>query len=296
MNPAVPDVPGLAERPIRWRLRRPPVGLVVTGAIVLAYVMVALAAPVLIQYDHSRTDLVNRLRPPGSALTSGGLAPLGTDQVGRDILAQVLYGARISLLVGVATVLVAGVVGVGLGMLAGSSGGWQDSLVMRVADIQLALPPFLLAILIAGVLGASVANVVITLALTRWVIFARVARGSTLTFSRRDYVDSARVLGASQGRLLRYHILPAMRTPLVVLASVQFGLVILSEAALSFLGLGVPLTEPSWGQTIAGGQDYLASAWWISTLPGLVLAFVAVAFGLFGGQLRDALDPHLKLR
>jgi peptide/nickel transport system permease protein len=271
-------------------------GLVLTGGVVLTYVAVAVAAPLVVAYDHARTDLVHRLLPPGAPLSSGNFALFGTDQVGRDIFAQVLYGARISLLVGLATVLVAGVLGVGLGMFAGYVGGWQDGFVMRIADIQLALPPFLLAILIAGVIGPSVANVVITLALTRWVIFARVARGSTLTFARRDYVDSARVLGASHGRLLRRHILPAMRTPLVVLASVQFGLVILSEAALSFLGLGVPPTEPSWGQTIAGGQDYLATAWWISTLPGLVLALVAVALGLFGGQLRDALDPHLRLR
>src|SRR5262249_54959635 len=138
-------------------------------------------------------------------------------------------------------------------------------------------------------------NVVITLAFTRWVLFARVARGSTLSQSARDYVDSARILGASDWRLLRFHVLPAIRTPLIVLASVQFGLVILSEASLSFLGLGVPPTEPSWGQTIAGGQDYLATAWWIATIPGLILAGVAVTLGMFGGQLRDRLDPHLRV-
>src|SRR5262249_35290646 len=158
---------------------------------------------------------------------------------------------------------------------------WQDGAMMRAADIQLALPPFLLAILIAGVIGPSITNVVLTLALTRWVVFARVARGSTLSVTRREYVDSARVLGATHLRLLRLHIWPSIRTPLLVLASVQFGLVILSEAALSFLGLGVPPTQPSWGQTIAGGQDYLATAWWIATLPGLVLAVVAVSLGIF---------------
>lgn len=290
------DTPVVSTRTALGSRRHVSVGLVVTGALALAYVVIAIGAPLAIHYDHAQTDLTHRLLPPGGALEAGGVALFGTDQVGRDVFVQVLYGARISLLVGVATVIVAGLIGVSLGMLAGYGGGWQDGLVMRIADIQLALPPFLLAILIAGVLGASVANVVITLALTRWVIFARVARGSTLTFSRRDYVDSARVLGASHFRLLRFHILPAIRTPLLVLASVQFGLVILSEAALSFLGLGVPPTAPSWGQTIAGGQDYLATAWWIATLPGLVLASVAVALGLFGGYLRDYLDPHLRLR
>jgi peptide/nickel transport system permease protein len=284
----------LAMTQRRWV--RPSTGLVLTSLVVLAYVLVAVVGPWVISYDHARTDLGHRLAPPGTVVSDGAIAPFGTDQVGRDVFGQVVYGARISLLVGFATVIVAGVLGVGLGMLGAYGGGWRDGLVMRTADIQLALPPFLLAILIAGVLGASIANVIITLALTRWVLFARVARGSTLAYANRDYVDSARILGASHGRILRHHILPALRTPLLILASIQFGLVILSEAALSFLGLGVPLTDPSWGQTIAGGKDYLDSAWWIATLPGLVLATVAIAIGLFGTQLRDALDPHLRTR
>lgn len=276
------------------RSLRVPASLIVSGAVIAAFTAVALIGPLVVQYEHFHTELGSRLKPPGSVLDTG-VAWLGTDQVGRDVLGQIVYGARISLIVGVATILFAGVFGAAFGMLAGFFGGWQDSTIMRIADVQLSLPPFLLAVLIAGVIGPSVVNVVITLAFTRWVLFARVARGSTLSHLHREHVDAARVLGASNLRLLRYHIWPAIRTPLIVLASVQFGLVILSEASLSFLGLGVPPTEASWGQTIAGGQDNLSTAWWISTLPGLILAVVAVTMGIFGGQLRDRFDPHLRM-
>ena len=227
-------------------------------------------------------------RAPGS-IVNGQVSLLGTDQIGRDLAGQILYGSRVSLFVGAATILIAGVFGSALGMLAGYSGSWVDTLIMRVADIQLALPPLVLAILIAGVIGPSVINVVVTLAITRWVLFARVARGSTLSYSTREFVRLGHVLGASNRRILLRHILPSIRTPLLVLASVQFGLVILSEASLSFLGLGVPRSVPSWGQTIAGGQDYLGTAWWISTEPGIALAAIAVATAVFGAQLRDYL-------
>jgi peptide/nickel transport system permease protein len=279
----------------RIRIRMPSRRLVMAAIPVAVFAAIAIAGPLLVPYDHVHTDLLARLKPPLTQVSSG-IAWFGTDQTGRDLFGQVVHGARVSLIVGFSTVFIAGVIGALTGILAGFRGGWLDELLMRVADIQLALPAFLLAILIAAVIGPSVVNVVITLALTRWVVFARVARGSTVAVREREFVDSARLLGASRWRLMRRHILPLAITPLLIVATTQFGLVILAEASLSFLGLGVPTGVPSWGQTIASGRDYIGSAWWIATMAGLVLALVTISFGVFGDTLRDELDPRMKGR
>ena len=268
--------------------------LLVSALPIVIFAVVAVVAPLVVPYNHIHTDLPDRLRPPGAILSNGAFALFGTDQVGRDIAGQVLYGARISLTVGFATVAIAGTLGSAIGIAAGFIGGPVDALAMRTADVQLSLPAFLLAIFVAAVIGPSVTNVIVILALTRWVVFARVARSATLAVKEREFVDSARVLGATGLRIVVHHIVPATLTPLLVVATTQFGLVVLAEASLSFLGLGVPLSVPSWGQTIANGRDYLATAWWISTLPGLVLALVTISFGWFGDALRDHLDPHLR--
>jgi peptide/nickel transport system permease protein len=268
---------------------------VVAAVPIVAFTLIALVGPALVPYDHVDTNLLARLKPPLTPVDDG-TAWFGTDQVGRDLFGQVIHGAQVSLLVGFATILLAGVLGSLAGIAAGFRGGWFDDLVMRLADIQLALPAFLLAILIAVVIGPSVTNVVLTLALTRWVVFARVSRSSTVSVREREFVDSARLLGASRWRLVRVHILPLAITPLLIVATTQFGLVILAEASLSFLGLGVPTTVPSWGQTIASGRDHIATAWWISTIAGLVLALVTISFGVFGDSLRDELDPRMKGR
>src|SRR5690606_26097033 len=204
-----------------------------------------------------------------------------------DLLGQVVAGARVSLLVGSVTVLIAGLIGLGLGITSGYFGGAFDNFVMRLADIQLAFPPILLAILIASVLGPSIPNVIITLAITRWVKFARVVRSATLSAKERDFVQAARSLGASDLRILVRHIFPFTFTSFLVIATVEFGLVIIAEAGLSFLGLGTPESLPSWGLTISSGRDYLGSAWWISAFPGLALVLAVVAVGSFGDQLRD---------
>lgn len=275
-------------------IRALPRGLVWSCVPLVVFCVLAVVGPSIVTYDHVHTELLYRLRPPGSEIP-GGIAVFGTDQVGRDVFRQVLYGARVSLVVGFATVVVAGLVGSILGIAAGVAGGKLDSLLMRVADIQLALPAFLLAILTAAVIGPSVTNVIITLALTRWVVFARVARSAALAVRHREFVDSARILGASPLRVTVVHIVPACIAPLLVVASSSFGLVVLAEASLSFLGLGTPASTPSWGQTIANGRDLLPMAWWISTLPGVVLAIVTVTFGIFGDALRDHLDPHMEV-
>lgn len=260
----------------------------------LVFILAAIIGPLVVEYDSVRVRTGDRLKPPGAVLRDGSRAWLGTDQVGRDMLAQVLQGARISLLVGAATVLFAGLIGLILGTLAGFYGGFLDGLLMRLADIQLAFPSILLAIMIAAVLGPSVANIIITLSLTRWVTFGRVARAATLSAKERDFVIAARAMGAGAPRLLRFHIVPSTITPLIVIATVEVGLVIIAEASLSFLGLGTPPDQPSWGQTVAHGRDYLNRAWWISTMPGLALSLVVLSVGVFGDRLRDFLDPRLR--
>jgi peptide/nickel transport system permease protein len=284
------------DRPVGGRVsrrrRRALTRLVIGAAPLVLFLLIAALGPLVWPYDSVTVKTGQRLKPPGETLPDGTTTILGTDQVGRDLLAQVLQGARISLLVGLSTVTLAGTVGLIVGVLAGYYGGWLDTIAMRVADIQLAFPSILLAILIAGVLGPSVANVILTLSLTRWVTFARVTRSATLTTRGREFVHAARALGASDGRLLGLHVVPSTIGPLVVVATVEVGLVIIAEASLSFLGLGTPSDQPSWGATIANGRAYLNTAWWISTMPGVALSLVVLAVGRFGDQVRDLLDPR----
>lgn len=287
-----PESPGAGERARPAKRNR---RLILASIPVALFIVAAIVGPELYEYEAGATNLFARLLPPGSELPDGGVALLGTDQVGRDILGQVLDGARVSLIVGVATVLVGGVVGSLLGVVAGFIGGRADSIIMRTADVQLAFPAILLAILVAGILGPSVTNVIIALAVTRWVIFARVGRSSALSTKGREYVDAARVTGASRWRILTRYIIPQSAPSVLVIATVQIGLVILAEASLSFLGLGVPQGQASWGLTIANGRDYLTTAWWIVTIPGIALALVVVSIGLLGDELRDRHDPNLEV-
>ncbi|SFB33511.1 peptide/nickel transport system permease protein [Amycolatopsis marina] len=260
------------------------------GSVLALFVLMAVFGPLLIPYDSVSTGVADRLLAPGSERSDGSLALLGTDQLGRDVLAQVIAGSRVSLLVGVTVVVVGGLLGLVLGLLAGYYGGWLDSVISRIGDMQLAFPSILLAILLAGALGPSLLNVIIALAVTRWVIFARVVRGSTLSTRNREFVDSARVMGASDSRIMAHYIFPSCLQPLLVAATVQIGLTMVAEAALSFLGLGVPIDQASWGSTIANGRDYLASAWWIAAIPGIALTLVVVCIGLLGDAARDSSD------
>jgi peptide/nickel transport system permease protein len=259
---------------------------------VMFFVLIAIFGPMIIEYDPVKTNTANRLLPPGSII-GDHTSWLGTDQIGRDILTQIVIGARISLSVAVSTVLIGGGIGVILGLLSGYFGGWVDTIIMRIADIQLSFPTILLAILIAGVLGPSVMNVIITLSITRWVTFARVVRGATLAAKNKEFVDSAIVIGASHFRVITKYILPVCLSPLLVLVTVQVGLVIISEASLSFLGLGTPPDNASWGLLISLGRDYISTAWWISVMPGIALAILVVSVGFLGDTLRDESDPYL---
>lgn len=262
--------------------------------VVVAFALAGVFGPILTGYDHVDTDLAQRLLPPGTVLANGSTAIFGTDQVGRDLFAQMMMGARVSMALGAATLVLAGIIGVVLGLLAGFFGGVIDMILMRLADIQLAFPSILLAILVASVLGQGIVNLVIVLAISSWVVFARVTRSQVLALKNREYVDAARTLGAGNLHLIFRTLLPGCVAPILVVATVQLGHVILAEAALSFLGLGVPIDTPSWGATIANGRDYLADAWWISTLPGFALAALVLTTGVLGDALRDRFDPRLR--
>jgi peptide/nickel transport system permease protein len=268
--------------------------IVASSAIIAIYALAAALGPILVNYDPTRTFTADRLKPPGSVLSSGAVAIFGTDQIGQDIFAQILYGARVSMSVGIATLLLAGLIGVLVGLLAGYFGRWADALLMRLADVQLAFPSILLAIFIAAVLGPSVVNVVIVLAISNWVTFARVTRSQVLALKNREYVEASRTLGARNFHLIFRTILPGCIAPIMVVTTVELGHVILAEASLSFLGLGVPTNVPSWGTTIANGRNYIGDAWWISTIPGIALALLVLTFGVLGDSLRDRFDPRIR--
>ncbi|MGQ0571706.1 MAG: ABC transporter permease [Armatimonadota bacterium] len=268
--------------------------VIVTGVALILTTLVGLAGPAVVPYDPVGLRLEERLKPPGARLASGEIAWLGTDQLGRDLLAQVTHGARVSMLVAGSTVVIAGVSGTALGLVAGYYSGMTDTVLMGLVDLQLAFPPLLLAILIAAMIGQSLVNVVLTLSVIRWAVYARLARGLVLSLREKEFVEAARALGSSQVRVMLAHLLPNMLTPLVILATLQIALQMLAEAALSFLGLGIPHPLPSWGVTISQGRDYLQSAWWIATVPGAVMTLVVLSVGLFGDAVRDYLDPRFQ--
>jgi peptide/nickel transport system permease protein len=281
-------------RPVRWRLaalRRAPV---VPLGIIIILVLTALLANVLTPYSPVNISLPNRLRPPFWE-QGGSLAhPLGTDPMGRDLLTRLIYGARISLLVGFLGLLVGGGVGAALGLIAGYAGGRLDAFLMRVTDTTLSFPIILFAILLVVILGSSLLTVVFAVALVLWARFARVIRGEVLSIRERDFVAQARIAGSSSVWIMRVHLFPNVLNTLVVLLSLQIGWVIIVEASLSFLGAGVPPPTPTWGSMIAEGRDYIASAWWVSFFPGLAILVTVLAFNLFGDWLRDALDPTMR--
>jgi peptide/nickel transport system permease protein len=259
-------------------------GLVIIAVLVFA----ALFAPFLTPYNPYAVSLSARLQPPGSAHW------LGTDELGRDILARLLFGARVSLWVGVVTVFLSGVLGIAGGLVAGYLGGYWDAVVMRLVDIFLAFPVIVLAIAIVAVRGPGLTNVLIALALVYWTTYARVARAVVLTLREEEYTWAARTLGASPLRIMVRHLLPNAVAPLVVLASLGMGNAIVAEAALSFLGLGIQPPEASWGSMLNVGMQFLRDASFLSTTPGLAIFVTVLGFNLLGDGLRDALDPRMR--
>ncbi len=240
--------------------------------------------------DPSRTQL-----PPMSVDEGGMLHLLGTDALGRDLLSRMMFGGRVSLLVGVTVVSVALVLGVPLGLISGFFGKWPDTLIMRLADIQLAVPFILLAIAIMAVLGTGLWNVILVLGVSSWVGYARIVRGSVLSLRAMPFVEAARCIGMRDRRVVSSHLLPNVWTPVLVLATQGVGGAILAESSLTFLGLGISPLIPTWGAMIADGRNYLTTAWWISTMPGLLLTATVLAIYFLGDGLRDVLDPRLRM-
>ncbi len=260
-------------------------GLILPGVLIVIIALLVILGPLVLPYDIAAGSIRDRLLPPGTELRNGSIAWLGTDGQGRDILTLIMHGLRTSVLVAASATLVSGIVGVTLGVLAGYAGGWIDAVISRCVEIFLIFPAILLAIVIAGLLGPSLVNLVIILAVTRWVVFARLARASTLTFRERDWVRGARVLGVSNIRIIVVHILPFLIGPLATAATLEFAAFVMTEASLSFLGIGLPASTISLGKTIAEGRDFMSQAWWISTMPGLVLVTIIVVIGLIGDHL-----------
>jgi peptide/nickel transport system permease protein len=255
------------------------------------FVLAAVFAPVLAPYDPNSQNLLGRMRPPGTVSRSFHYL-LGSDELGRDLLTRLIYGARVSLFVAIASVILSGVVGVLLGMLAGYLRGWVELIVMRLVDVFLSIPAILLAIITVAVLGTGIVNVIVVLALTRWPRYARIAYGQTLSVANMPYVRLAAFMGASTPRVLLRHILPNIIGAVTVVATLEFGLMVLFEAGLSFLGLGVQPPTASWGAMLSSGRNYLATAWWIATFPGLCLFLLILAVNLIGDDLRDRFDPR----
>src|SRR5919109_92570 len=264
------------------------------GGFVVALLLVAAAAPWLAPHDPVRQSLRARLAAPTLEGADGRAHPLGTDHLGRDVLSRTIYGARVSLIVGFAAVLVGGLVGATLGITAGYRRGWVDTAIMTIADAQLAFPFILLAIGIIAVLGPSFPTLVVVVGLSGWVNYARVLRSQVLVLRSRDFVDAILGLGGSTVRIILRHILPNVLSTLVVVATLELARAIVLEATLSFLGLGIQPPTPSWGVMVQEGRDYLDSAWWISTFPGLVLMLTSLAVSRTGDWLRDLLDPTLR--
>ena len=271
----------------------------ISGTVILLFcIFIVVAGPSLVTqnpYDVKQLNLLDSYLPP--AWMEGGRSEylLGTDGQGRDVLAAVIYGTRISAFIGVAATVLSCLLGTFLGLIAGYFGGWLDALIMRIADIQLSFPSMLIALFLMSAFGTGIDKILISLTAVGWVVDARTVRGSTLGERQREYVQAARVAGLRNGAIIWRHILPNVMTPLIVVATVQVGTFILIEASLSFLGVGVPVTQPSLGLLIKNGFDVLFSGlWWTSLFPGLMIMAMVFGINLLGDFLRDELNPRLK--
>lgn len=258
--------------------------------IILFFVLIAIFAPLLAPYSPDTQNLLGRLKVPGTTARNVFYL-LGSDELGRDLFSRIIYGARVSLAVAFASTILSGVLGTFLGLYAAYRRGWVETLIMRLVDIFLSVPAILLAIITVAVLGPGMINVVLVLALTRWPRYARVAYGQTLGLMNMPYVRLARFMGAGSGRVMLKHLLPNIIGPIIVVATLEFGLMVLFEAGLSFLGLGVQPPTASWGAMLSTGRNYVATAWWIACFPGFCLFLLVLAVNLTGDRLKAWLDP-----
>jgi peptide/nickel transport system permease protein len=261
------------------------------GLIVLILITVGLSAPLIAPYDPNAQNLVRALRPPDWLFGSN---MLGTDAVGRDILSRLFYGARVSLVIAVLVVIISGLVGVVLGAISGYFAGATDFLIQKLVEVVWAFPPLLLAIAIMAFLGQGLENLILALVSQRWIAYCRVSRGQALSLRAREFVDAARLLGANHTRIITRHIMPNLFPSAVVIGTFSMASAIIAEAALSFLGLGVPPEIPTWGSMLADGRTYISTSWWLALFPGLCIFFTVLGINLLGDGLRDILDPRLK--
>ena len=259
---------------------------IVAFALIALFGACALLAPILAPYDPLVQDLGSRLRPPSSEHW------LGTDSLGRDIASRILYGARISLIIGVVVVTIAGVVGTAIGLIAGYAGGLVDEALMRLTEVFLAFPALILAMAIAGALGPSLTNAIIAIAAVTWAVYARLVRGQILSLRQREFVEAARSIGASRTRIVMRHLLPNALAPLMIQASFDLGSSIIAAAGLSFIGFGAQPPTPEWGVMISEGRNYISTQPWLSLFPGLAILLAVGSFNLLGDGLRDAFDPR----
>ena len=263
--------------------------------IIMTMVMIAVIfASQLTDHNPRRGELRDRATPPVWMEDGNGIYPLGTDRVGRDILTRIIHGSRISIMVAAIVLGVGGVAGTALGLVAGYAGGYAEEVIMRAVDLTLAMPFLLIALVTASVFGSSTMLVLGLLIFFSWDGFARQIRGLTLTLKTSDYVALAKVAGASHFRIIFRHIFPGVVNTLIVIASLYVGSLILAESTLSFLGVGIPPPIPSWGRMVADGRDYLTTAWWMSTFPGIAIFLVVLSMNFLGDWLRDRLDPLLR--
>ncbi len=284
--PAIPHSPGRVTRLLPRAFSRSPLAIASLFVVAL-WAAAALAASRLAPYDPLAQDIASRLAPPSLAHL------LGTDPLGRDVLSRILFGARLSIPVGMAAVVLALLLGTLVGGAAGALGGTVDEVLMRVTDLMLAFPTVILAMIISAALGAGIRNAVIAIMVAWWPSYARFVRGLVLSVREREYVEAARALGASPLRVFLQHVLLNTVSPLVILGTLDVGRAILTFASLSFLGLGPPPQVPEWGTMIAAGRDYL-DEWWIATFPGLAILTLVLALNAVGDSLRDVLDPRLR--
>lgn len=268
-------------------------GAVFGLSMILMVVVCGIFAPLLAPHDPIFQEVENRLLPPIGQEGAKAEYLLGTDHLGRDIVSRLIYGARISLIVSTSAVAFSAVLGTIIGLLSGFYGGKVDHLFMRIADVQLAFPFILLAIAIIAVLGPNLQNIIIVMGITGWVIYARVVRGEVLSLREKEYITAVRALGGSDARIIFKHLLPNVIPPCIVIITLEMARMIIMEAALSFLGLGIQPPTPTWGGMLADGRVYLTTSWWLATFPGLVIMLVVLGINLLGNWLRDILDPRL---
>jgi peptide/nickel transport system permease protein len=292
-----PDVRQRASRSLRARLGRGVLhnpGGSLGLMLVIVMIGAAIFAPIIAPQDPVRQNLLHRLQPP--AWISGNNAnPLGTDQLGRDVLSRTLFGARVSLSTSLLVVTIATIVGVSVGLVAGLRRGWLEMTIMRIADSLLALPFMVVAIAIIAVWGSGQTQLIVLLTAFIWVPFARLVRGEVLSAREKEYVEAARCLGASDRRVAVTHILPNVLSPVIVLSTFSVASMIIAESALSFLGLGVPPPTPTWGSMLNDGRGYLDTAWWMSVVPGVAITLTIMGVNFLGDALRDALDPRQRV-